>query len=159
MTRGGFCSRSMTLTVSTLPSAYPPPPLLATSAILPLGTMSTLYGKIPVGISYFSYTTFCPSIFRNATLLTTGLTASALVPSAEMATWATLSPIATVSFRQIQGLREDKAAVNMKYLFLAFFALLLLFVGGFYLFTRPATTHAMSAGAASVENRSTTGSV
>ena len=86
----------------------------------------------PVGTSYFSYTTFCPSIFRNATLLTTGLTASALVPSAEMATWATLSPIATVSFRQIQGLREDKAAVNMKYLFLAFFALLLLFVGGFY---------------------------
>ena len=32
----------------------PPAPLFATSAMWPPGTMSTLYGKMPVGISYFS---------------------------------------------------------------------------------------------------------
>ena len=41
----------MTLTVSTLPSDAPAPPLSAVSAILPLGATTTLYGHCPVGRS------------------------------------------------------------------------------------------------------------
>jgi hypothetical protein len=42
MMRGGFASRSMTLTVSTLPSEAPALPLSEVSAILPLGATATL---------------------------------------------------------------------------------------------------------------------
>ena len=54
ITRGGVCSRSITLTVSTLPSEPPPAPLFATIAICPPGAISTLYGNTPVTISYLS---------------------------------------------------------------------------------------------------------
>ena len=42
ITRGGAASRSITLTVSTLPSAAPELPLSAVSASLPSGVTSTL---------------------------------------------------------------------------------------------------------------------
>ena len=42
MTRGGLASRSITLTVSTLPSDEPAPPLSLLSASLPLGVTTTL---------------------------------------------------------------------------------------------------------------------
>src|SRR5215467_14700222 len=58
MMRGGFASRSMTLTVSTLPSELPELPLSAVSAILPLGATATLVWPLPgrqieLAISYF----------------------------------------------------------------------------------------------------------
>ena len=47
MTRGGLASRSITLTVSTLPSEPPPLPVSAVSASLPSGLIDDVVGKDP----------------------------------------------------------------------------------------------------------------
>ena len=96
MTRGGFWSRSITLTVSTLPSAEPAAPLLATSAILPFGTMSRCMGRHRSAYRLFVGDLLAINL-QERDLVDDGLMASALVLSAEIATCATLSPIAIVS--------------------------------------------------------------
>src|SRR5690349_22671389 len=97
ITRGGDCSRSMTLTVSIWPSAEPALPLSAVSAILPSGVTSTLYGHGPTIMSYLPYVTFSPATARTAILWPGNLAESARLTSGVKTTWATCSPIATVS--------------------------------------------------------------
>ena len=95
--RAGLSSRSTTLTVSTLPSDDPAPPMSAVSAILPLGATATLYGHWPVGKSSLLYVTLSPLTSSSDTLWALNLAAMARLPSGVKATCVTLSPIATVS--------------------------------------------------------------
>src|SRR3989442_5647882 len=97
ITRGGFASMSITLTVSTWPSAAPLLPLSAVSASLPSGVTSTLYGHRPAGTSCLLYVTFSPFTSRKAILCPGNFAASARLPSGVNTTCATCSPIVTVS--------------------------------------------------------------
>src|SRR5215831_18029439 len=75
---------SITLTVSASPL---PVPIFATTAILPLGWITSPYGRSPAEISRLVYSTLLPSIDSTEILLSPSRVTSAILPSGVMATW------------------------------------------------------------------------
>src|SRR5262249_61419469 len=75
---------SITLTVSASPL---PVPIFATTAILPLGWITSPYGRSPAEISRLVCSTLVPSIDSTEILLSPSRVTSAVLPSGVMATW------------------------------------------------------------------------